>query len=513
MRTAYDYVIVGAGSAGCVLAARLTEDPSVRVALIEAGGTDAVANVPVPIAFPKLFGTAADWGYMSEAEPGLNGRRVYLPAGRMLGGTSSINGMTYIRGNKADFDAWDGVAGWSYADLLPYFIKSESNEIDMPLHGTRGPLSVSNGRSRHPLVQKFIDAAVQAGYSANADFNGAVQDGIGWYQLTQRDGRRCSAATAYLHPAMHRPNLHVMTDARVTRIIFKQRVAIGIEMVHEGEATTLQADREVVLSAGAYKSPQLLMLSGIGSDLASLGIPPVHELPVGENLQDHCRLRLSFLTDERSLLDAGSEADLALFRDEGQGPLTSNLGEGGGFIRTRPGLSAPDIQFTMIPILVKGGSSLGSAHGYSFGPCLAKPTSRGRVSLRDSSPDSAPSIVHHFLTTDEDCECMIAGVRAALDIARQPALRDISSAPQSVPASDSDEDILSYARQLAEPSYHAVGTCAMGRVVDSQLSVLGISRLRVVDASVMPDIVRGNTNAAVIAIAEKAADLMRGEGV
>jgi choline dehydrogenase len=402
MQTAYDYVIVGAGSAGCVLAARLTEDPTVSVALIEAGGTDAVADVQVPIAFPKLFGTAVDWGYASEPEPGLNGRRVYLPAGRMLGGTSSINGMVYIRGNKADFDAWEGAAGWTYADLLPYFIKSEGNEIDMPLHGTHGPLSVSNNRSRHPLVERFIDAAVQAGYSTNADFNGAAQDGFGWYQLTQRDGRRCSAATAYLHPAMHRPNLHVMTDARATRIILKQRVATGIEALHEGKTTTLRAEREVILSAGAYKSPQLLMLAGIGRDLDSFGITPVHDLPVGENLQDHCRLRLSYLTDERSLLDAGSDADVALFRDEGRGPLTSNLGEGGGFIRTRPGLNAPDVQFTMIPILVKGGSSLDAAHGYSFGPYLTKPTSRGRVSLRDGRADSAPSIVHNFLTAPED---------------------------------------------------------------------------------------------------------------
>ncbi|CAB3761595.1 Alcohol dehydrogenase [acceptor] [Paraburkholderia humisilvae] len=516
MRLNYDYIVVGAGSAGCVLAMRLTEDPLVRVALVEAGGADTADEVQMPIAFPKLLGTTVDWNYLSESERGLDGRQINLACGRMLGGTSSINGMVYIRGNRTDFDGWvhEGAPGWSYAELLPYFRRSEGNdEHRSALHGNDGPLSVTNGRSNHPLVESFVEAAVQAGYPHNNDFNGDEQDGFGLFQLNQRDGRRCSAAAAYLHPASGRPNLHVIAESLVTHILFREHTALGIELTRNGNTTTLFADREVIVCCGAYNSPQLLMLSGIGiaSELESHGIRPVLDLPVGENLQNHCRANLAYLSDVPSAIHAGSAADLALYRDEGRGPLTSNLGEGGGFVRTDPALAAPDVQLMMVPVVVRDGEpAVSPLNGYSFGPCVLKPTSRGKVSLRSARPDEKPRIVHNFLTTSEDCDTMVAGIRIALHIAAQPALRAVCRAAHRVPASDSTEAILSYVRRYAQCSFHPAGSCPIGRVVDAQLNVLGVERLRVVDASVMPSIVRGNTNATVIAIAEKAADLIRG---
>jgi choline dehydrogenase len=328
MTSRYDYVIVGAGSAGCVLAARLTEDPDVRVALVEAGGPDSAPEIHIPLAFAQLFKTGVDWDYSSEPEPGLAGRRLYLPRGRMLGGSSSMNAMCYIRGNRADFDGWagGGAKGWSYEEMLPYFIKSEGNERGAgPFHGGSGPLSVQDLRFRHPLVEAVIEAAVEAGHERSSDFNADRQDGFGFFQVTQHNGRRCSSATGYLHPALHRPNLDLITDALTTRIDFERTRAVGIEMFRYGKTETLRADREVIVSAGAYNSPQLLMLSGIGiaSELKALGIATRQELPVGEDLQDHPLLVLSYFTDVPSLFGAGSEQDLALFQ-EGRGPLPAD---------------------------------------------------------------------------------------------------------------------------------------------------------------------------------------------
>ena len=512
----YDYIIVGAGSAGCVLAARLTEDPDISVALIEAGGPDSAEEIHVPAAFPQLFKTQHDWDLSTEPEPQLDGRRTYLPRGRMLGGSSSMNAMIYIRGNRADYDGWaaGGAAGWSYDELLPYFIKAEGNECHQDqYHGALGPLRVCNGRSMHTLVDSFVEAAQQAGYPHREDFNGPEQDGIGRYQLTQNNGMRCSAAVAYLHPALSRPNLHLVSGAIASRLLLDGLRATGVEVIRHGQTEALHAEREVIVSAGAYGSPQLLLLSGIGQGaaLAPLQIAPVHELPVGENLQDHPATFLSWFTDTPSLFGAANAENVGLLQTEGRGPLTSNLAEAGGFIRTRPGLEAPDVQFhAAAAMFFDEGLSEAFDHAYSFGPCVIKPTSRGRVSLRSARPDAKPRIQHNYLTTEEDRASMMAGMRAAMDIASQPAFRTHLRGPHLVPASGSDADIWAFVQRRCHTLYHPTSSCAIGQVVDPQLRVLGMNGLRVVDASVMPSVVRGNTNAPTIAIAEKTADLLRG---
>ncbi|MET1026658.1 MAG: FAD-dependent oxidoreductase, partial [Dongiaceae bacterium] len=390
MITAFDYIVVGAGSAGCVLAARLTEERGVSVAVLEAGDRDTATEILTPVTFAQLFKTSYDWDYASEPEPALNGRRVYLPRGKGLGGSSSINAMMYLRGNRLDYDDWakDGARGWSYDEMLPYFIKAECNERGAgPYHGSLGPLSVQEGRSNHPLTDRFLEAAKQAGHPWNDDFNGARQDGIGRFQVTQRNGLRCSAAMAYLHPAADRPNLQIFTAAQTNRILFEGRRAVGVEIVRHGQAETLRAKREVILAAGAYNSPQLLMLSGIGiaAELKALGIQAWHELPVGEELQDHPGVPLCYLTDQPSLLSAGTEADIALFQNEGRGPLSSNICEGGGFYRTDPNFPAPDVELMSGPVMFYD-EGLGPVtdHAYGLGPCILKPTSRGKVSLRSA---------------------------------------------------------------------------------------------------------------------------------
>jgi choline dehydrogenase len=516
MKFHYDYVIVGAGSAGCVLAARLTEDPTVSVALVEAGGPDTAPEISLPIAFSQLFKTQYDWDFASEPEPALGGRRAYLPRGKMLGGSSSMNAMVYIRGNPMDFDGWEkqGAAGWSYGHLLPYFIKAEENERgDDRFHGRRGPLSVRDGRSMHPLADRFVQAAVEAGFPRNEDFNAGSQIGFGRFQVTQRDGARCSSARAYLHPARTRSNLHVFTDALVTRLQFDGARVSGVSLIREAKAETLHADRETILCAGAYGSPQLLMLSGIGpaDAIKPLGIKPVADLPVGENLQDHPSVMLNYLTDQPTLLTAATAENFSLYQSRQCGPISSNVAEAGGFVASRPGLDAPDIELTMAPVMfVDEGLTAPYDHGISFGPCVLKPTSRGSVALRSARPDAKPRIRGNLLTTPEDKATMIAGVRICLDIAQQPSLAGVLRAVQHAPKSGSEADIWSYVQQRASILYHPTSTCSIGKVVDRELRVLGIEGLRVVDASVMPSVVSGNTNAAVIAIAEKAADLISG---
>ncbi len=365
-----DYVIVGAGSAGCVLAARLTEDPDVRVTLIEAGAPDTALEIHIPAAFGKLFQSKWDWDYLTDPEPGIDGRRRYLPRGKMLGGSSSMNAMIYIRGNRADYDEWaaGGATGWGWPDVLPYFLRAEDNERGpSDLHGTGGPLTVSDGRSRHALMDAYIEAAQQAGHKPNDDFNGPEQDGAGYYQLTQRNGMRCSAAVAYLHPAMARPNLEVITDALCTRILFDGNRGIGVEYERANELSQLLADREVIISAGAYNSPQLLMLSGIGiaAELQAYGIEPRANLPVGENLQDHINAGIGYLTDTETLMTAETEENIALLQNEGRGPLTSNIGEAGGFFRSQDGLAAPDCQIHAAPVMfVDEGLGLPVDHGF-----------------------------------------------------------------------------------------------------------------------------------------------------
>ncbi len=512
-----DYVIVGAGSAGCVLAARLSEDPDVEVVVLEAGGPDTAAEVRIPAMFPLAFKSGLDWDLLGEAEPGLGGRRLYLPRGRVIGGSSSINAMIYLRGHREDFDEWAemGCAGWSYDEVLPYFKRSEDNERgESEFHGVGGPLAVSDSRSMSPLVDAMLEAAVEAGYPLIEDLNVDRPEGVGRFQLTQRNGLRCSAADAFLHPASRRPNLKVIDCALVERILIEGDRAVGVEYVRCGTRETVRAEREVILSAGAYQSPVLLMLSGIGlpEELQPFGIPVRQELPVGRNLQDHCMVNLNYLTDRPGLFGIFTPENFSLLEKEGRGPLSSNYPEGGGFFRTRPGLSAPDVEFhfAAAPFFDEG-LTPPPDNGYAFGPVVIKPTSRGKVSLRTPRPDSKPKVLCNFLTTEEDRASMVAGVRIALEIARQPALRAIEREPLSVPASDSEKDILEWVRRAAQTVYHPTSTCAMGAVVDSELRVYGVEGLRVVDASVMPKITRANTHAATLMIAEKAADLILGK--
>jgi choline dehydrogenase-like flavoprotein len=513
-RRSYDYVIVGAGSAGCVIAARLTEDADVTVALLEAGGSDRQAEIQTPIAFPAVFKSSIDWDLLGEPEPGLDNRRLYLPRGRVIGGCGSINAMIYARGNRADYDGWaaGGADGWAYQDVLPYFRRSEDNERgEDTYHGVGGPLSISDSRSMHPLVDTMIEAAAQAGHERNPDFNGARQEGVGRFQFNQRNGLRWSTADAFLHPARERGNLDVITHALSTRILFEGDRAVGVEIVRDDEVIEVRAQREVILSAGAYQSPVLLMLSGIGpaEHLAALGIEVRTDLPVGDNLQDHCMANLNYLTSEPGLFGALTPENFDLLA-QGRGPLTSNGPEGAAFIRTRPDLDGPDVQFHFSPSLFfDEGLTAPHDHGVAFGPVVIKPTSRGFVRLRTPRPDSKPVVLCNFLTTEEDRASMLAGARIALEVAVQPALAAVIREPYSTPASDSDVDIMAWVRRASQTVYHPTSTCSIGAVVDNSLRVRGTEALRVADASVMPTITRGNTHAATIMIAEKAADLIR----
>jgi choline dehydrogenase-like flavoprotein len=512
----HDYVIVGAGSAGCVVAARLGEDPDVAVAVIEAGPPDDHPNIHMPFAFGLNLTSDWDWALFSEPEPGLDHRRNYLPRGRVLGGTSSLNAMIYIRGNRADYDEWAamGLDGWGYEDVLPYFRRAEDNERGANrYHGAGGPLSVSDSRSMHPIVEDFVEACEQIGIPRNDDLNGATQEGAGRFQLTQRDGRRCSTAVAYLHPAVERGNVEVLTDTRVHRILFEGTRAVGVEVTRAGRMEVIRADREVVLCAGAYHSPQLLMLSGVGpaDELEALRMECRHDLPVGHDLQDHLMLSFVVFTDRGSLISYATPEAFAQYESEGRGPVTSNGGEGGAFVRTRDGLAAPDVQYHMGGMLLHE-EFLGVPFddAYTFGPAVVKPSSRGQVTLRSPVPHARPRIIHNYLQTEEDRRSMIDGVRLNFEIHHAPALRSWRREDFLVPASDSEADIMDFVQRRAHTVYHPVGTCAMGSVVDAELRVLGLDGLRVVDASVMPTITRGNTNAPTIMIGEKGADLIRG---
>jgi choline dehydrogenase-like flavoprotein len=406
-----------------------------------------------------------------------------------------------------------GLDGWGYDDVLPYFKRAEDNERGPShYHGVGGPLSVSDSRSMHPVVETWIEAAGEAGIPPNEDLNGATQDGAGRYQVTQRNGRRCSAAVAYLHPAVARGNVDVVTDARVYRILFDGKRAVGVEYMRHGRLEQVRAEREVILAAGAYQSPQLLMLSGVGPSeaLTPLGMETFHELPVGQNLQDHVMLNFVCLTDKGSLISSLTPDAFALFETEGRGPVSSNGGEGGAFVRTRDGLEAPDVQFH-IGCLLLHEEFLGVPFddAYTFGPAVVKPTSRGQVTLRSPLPHARPRILHNYLTTEEDRASMIAGVRLNFEIAGAAALKEWRRDDFLVPRSDSEADIVDFVERRAHTLYHPVGTCAMGSVVDDELRVIGLEGLRVVDASVMPTIPRGNTNAPTIMVAEKASDIIR----
>jgi choline dehydrogenase-like flavoprotein len=509
----HDYLIVGAGSAGCALAARLTEDPDVSVMLLEAGPPDSEVALHIPVAFSQLYRTPFDWDYLSGPEPALGGRELYVPRGRVLGGSSSLNAMIYIRGNPLDYAAWG--PGWGWDDVLPYFLRAEDNERGAsPLHGAGGPLTVSDGRSRHPLATAWLEAAEDAGLEPNDDFNGPRQDGVGRYQLTQRGGMRCSAAVAYLHPALSRPNLTLIPGAPVTRLLFEGTRAVGVEALIEGVPQEVRAAREVVLCAGTYNTPQLLMLSGIGpaEHLVGHGLDVRLDQPaVGANLSDHINAGLIIRTDTETLMTAESAENVALLRTEGRGPLTSNIAEAGGFWRSRDGLDAPDIQFHMAPVMfAEEGLLPPTEHAWSAGACVLEPECRGEVRLRSPDPTAKPRIVTNWLDSERDWEAMLAAQRLLLEIAARPAMARHGTDPYQAPASDSEHDLRHHVREVAHCLYHPVGTCALGTVVDAELRVQGVDGLRVADASVIPAVPRGNTNAPTIMIGERAADLLLG---
>jgi choline dehydrogenase len=514
----FDYVIVGAGSAGCVLANRLSEDPEVRVLLLEAGPPDSNENIHVPLGYLQLARTEVDWDYASAPEPECDGRRIPLPRGKVLGGSSSINAMVYIRGNQRDYDDW-GVPGWSWGDLLPYFLKAEDNERGASeWHGTGGPLPVSEERSGNAISRAFVEAGVQAGLPRNEDFNGAEQDGVGMYQVTQREGMRASAAVAYLHPAMERENLTVMPYMQVHRVLFEGTNAVGVEASQLGALQDFRAEREVILCGGAYNSPQLLMLSGVGP-AEHLTLREVDVLldqaAVGENLSDHAAAYAVWTTPEpESLLLALEPEALEEYEATRTGPFASNLAESGGFARVGAGAPAPDIQFHLAPVqIVDEGMSDPEGHGVWVSPCLLTPQSRGSVRLASADPTAKPIVHNAFYSAGEDLQRLIAGLRLTLEICAQPALRPYCADPFTTPDGDSEEALRAHIARTTFSIYHPVGTCRMGTdsgaVVDDQLRVNGLDGLRVVDASVMPVVPRGNTNAPTIALAERAADLIR----
>jgi choline dehydrogenase len=519
----YDHVIIGAGSAGCVLAARLSEDPDARVLLLEAGPPDSNELIAIPAAFSALFRTEVDWDHSTVWEAQLHNRRIYLPRGKTLGGSSSLNAMIYIRGNRADYDEWRderGCPGWGFDELLPYFKRAEDNERGADdLHGSGGPLSVTEGRARTPMSPLFLQAAEAYGLPPNGDFNGPSQDGVGWYQVTHRDGARASTARCYLHPVMDRPNLEVRTRCHVLKLLFEGDRAVGAAGLDaSGEPFEVRADGEVIVSCGAYDSPKLLMLSGIGrpEELELLQIETVAECPeIGANLQDHPNAGCVWLTDrEDSLFGALNDENLERFQ-RGEGPLTSNVAEVGGFLRTREGLEAPDIQLHFAAAMFAAeGLVPADAHGLACGACVLKPRSRGFVAIGSPDPTAKPIIVHNYYEDPDDLRTAIDGTRTVLEIARHSPLAETISGPLFVPASDSDADIEAHVRSTTQTLYHPVGTCRMGSdatsVLDPELRVRGVQGLRVVDASVMPTVPRGNTNAPTIAVAERAADLIRG---
>jgi choline dehydrogenase len=511
----YDYIVVGAGSAGCVLAARLSEDPDVKVALVEAGGNDDVENIHIPAVFGDLFRTKVDWDYDSHEEEQLNRRRIFHPRGKVLGGTSSINAMLYLRNNRIDYDGWNQ-PGWSYDELLPLFKRSENNERGASAyHGSGGPLSVSDGRSLNPSTTALVEAALQAGYPANDDFNGPTQDGFGRFQVTQRNGRRHSTAQAFLHPALGRPNLTLIKHYQVHRVLIENGRAIGVTGQRVDEEITLHAEREVILSAGAYNSPQLLMLSGVGpaDSLRAVGMDVVLDHPeVGQHLQDHPLVPLIFEHSQpNSLLSAFEPEHIRAFEEEGRGPLTSNGPEAGGYVRTRPGLPGPDVVYFAGPMeFSDSGLTVPTRHAITFGPVLLTQQSRGQITLLAADPTAKPKIEHRYFTAEGDIDVAVAGVRIALDIAKQPAFASFNEKLLNAPATESDDDLREYVRRYTNSIFHGSGACGIGRVVDAELKVYGVEGLRVADVSVMPTVGRGAPNASAIVIGEKAADLVRG---
>src|SRR3954447_26646185 len=520
-----DYIVVGAGSAGCVLANRLTEDPGTSVLLLEAGGKDRSPNIKIPAAFAKQFHTKLDWDFATEPEPHVDGRSLYIPRGKVVGGSSSMNAMLYVRGRPLDYDLWErqGAPGWGWKDVLPYFMKSEDNARGQSeFHGAGGPLRVSEQRSPRKANTRLIAASEAAGIPRIDDYNGPEQDGVAWFQVNQRNGQRWSAADAYLKPAMKRPNLEVRTGATVLGLEIEGGPAVGVRIRDRlRRERVIRAGREVPLSAGAIGSPQLPLLSGIGpaDHLREVGVAVRHDLPgVGRNLQDHPFVSVIWeVSDQQTLYGADKPKPMVEWVLRRTVPLTSSFAEVVAFVRTRAGLPAADIQFHMGAAYYEDhGAEEYDGHCVVIPPVLVSPQARGRVWLRAADPTAKPHIITNTLSVDDDVDSLVAGMEMAREIAGQEPLREvILKELKPGPDTSSREDLEADLRRRLMLIYHPVGTCRMSddgedAVVDSQLRVHGVEGLRVVDASVMPVIPGGNTNAPTIMIAERAADLIRG---
>jgi choline dehydrogenase len=523
----FDYIVVGAGSAGCVLADRLTASGRHRVLLLEAGGHDLHFWIHVPLGYGKLFNDArVNWLYSSEPEPELDNRRIIQPRGKVLGGSSSINGLLYVRGQHEDYDRWRqlGNAGWSFEDVLPYFRRAEDQERgEDALHGVGGPLSVSNVCEPHPLCEAFIEAAQQAGFPRNDDFNGKTQEGAGYFQYTARKGLRRSTARGYLRQARRRPNLKVVTNALATRILLEGRRATGIEYRRGGETHLATATREVILAGGAFNSPQLMQLSGLGPAdlLRQHGIAVVADMPgVGADLQDHLQVRFQYRCSEPITMNDvvhnwrhRTAAGLRYFVTR-KGMLAIGAGYAGAFLRTSPHLATPDVQLHFLIFSADtAGAALHTFPGFIVSVCQLRPESRGFVRIKSADPAEPPAIQPRYLTSQFDRDTLLAGMRLLQGIMRQPAMhRYVAEEYKPAPSVTSDADLMAFARATSTTVFHPTSTCRMGpdptAVTDERLRVRGIGGLRVVDASIMPALVSGNTNAATVMIAEKGADMI-----
>ena len=525
----FDYIIIGGGSAGCVLAARLSENPDINVALLEAGPVDRSVLIHCPAGLALLAKTGqTNWQFDTEPQAGLNGRTGYQPRGKVLGGSSSINAMVYTRGHRADYDHWaaQGNPGWSYDEVLPYFKRAEHNERGADaFHGSGGPLNVMDLISPNPVAALFVQAGLEAGFAPNPDFNGERQEGVGLYQVTHKNGERYSAAKAYLTPNLARPNLQVFTNAHTTRILLERKRAVGVEFHQGGQVKQLRAAREVLLCAGALQSPQILMLSGVGAHahLLENGIATLHDLPgVGQNLHDHVDVVQVVHAPQAKALFGLSLTGMARvvqgvfeWRRHRTGLLTSNFAEAGGFIKSQTSEPIPDLQLHfVVGKLVDHGRTTPLGHGYSCHVCLLRPRSRGSVQLASKDPLAPPLVDPNFLSDRDDMERLLRGFKLMRHILSQAALAPLHGKELAASArARTDVEIEHYIRDHADTIYHPVGSCRMGNgpldVVNAQLRVRGIDALRVVDASIMPRVVGGNTHAPVVMIAEKAADMIK----